>query len=112
MSDLANRTCVPCNAETPTLAGEQLAAFAGRVPGWEVVEGHRLRRRYSFRNFRDALRFVNRVGELAEEQGHHPDIAFGWGYAEVSVWTHAIDGLSENDFVLAAKVDAFGAQSA
>ncbi len=109
MSDLANRKCVPCNAETPTLREEVVAALAVQVPEWEVVEGHHLRRRYSFRNFRDALRFVNRVGEIAEEQGHHPDLSFGWGYAEVQVWTHAIDGLSENDFVLAAKVDSLGA---
>lgn len=112
MSDLANRQCVPCTTETPTLAGDELAALAGQVPGWEVVEGHHLRRRYSFRNFRDALHFVNRVGEVAEEQGHHPDLTFGWGYAEVSVWTHTIDGLSENDFVLAARVDALGTNGA
>ena len=112
MTNLANKTCVPCNAETPHLAGDELAALAAEVPGWEVVEGHHLRHRYSFRNFRDALRFVNRVGELAEGQGHHPDIGFGWGYAEVRVWTHAIDGLSQNDFVLAAKVDALGTEHA
>ncbi len=106
MSDLANMKCVPCNAQTPTLRGEEIAALATQVPGWEVVEEHHLKRRYSFRNFRNALRFVNQVGELAEEEGHHPDIGLGWGYAEVRVWTHAIDGLSENDFVLAAKVDA------
>ncbi len=112
MSDLAHKTCLPCNAETPTLTGGEISALADQVPEWEVVEGHHLRRRYSFRNFRDALRFVNRVGEIAEEQGHHPDIGFGWGYAEVRVWTHAVDGLSENDFVLAAKVDALRTNSA
>ena len=112
MSDLASRTCVPCNAQTPTLREDEVSALANRVPEWEVVDGHHLRRRYSFRNFRDALRFVNRVGEVAEEQGHHPDIGFGWGYAEIRVWTHAIDGLSENDFVLAAKVDVLGSESA
>ncbi len=108
MSDLANKTCAPCNAQTPTLQGDEVFRLATQVPGWEVVEGHHLRRRYSFRNFSEALRFVNRIGELAEEQGHHPDIGVGWGYVEVRVWTHAIDGLSENDFVLAAKVDALG----
>ena len=112
MSELANRNCVPCNAETPTLGEGEVSSLCARVPGWEVVEGHHLRRRYSFRNFRDVLRFVNRIGELAEEQGHHPDIGFGWGYAEVRVWTHAINGLSENDFVLAAKVDALGTETA
>ena len=110
MSDLANKTCVPCNAQTPTLTGEKLQSFANEVPEWEVVEGHHLRRRYPFRNFRDALDFVDRVGEVAEGQGHHPEIEFGWGYAEVRVWTHAIDGLSENDFVLAARIDALGTE--
>lgn len=112
MSDLANKTCVPCNSKTPTLREDEVSALAAQVPEWKVVEVHHLRRRYSLRNFRDALRLVNRVGELAEEQGHHPDISFGWGYAEVRVWTHTIDGLSENDFVLAAKVDALGAEPA
>ena len=112
MSDLASRICVPCNAQTPTLREDEVSALSARVPEWEVVEGHHLRRRYSFRNFRDALSFVNRVGAVAEEQGHHPEIGFGWGYAEIRVWTHAIDGLSENDFVLAAKVDALGTESA
>jgi 4a-hydroxytetrahydrobiopterin dehydratase len=111
LSDLANKTCVPCNAQTPTLREDEISALAAHVPGWEVIERHHLKRRYSFRSFRDALRFVNRVGELAEEQGHHPDISLGWGYAEVRVWTHAIDGLSQNDFVLAAKVDALGART-
>lgn len=108
MSDLANMSCVPCTAQTPALRGTEVSRLAEQVPGWEVVEGHHLVRRYGFRNFREALRFVNQVGEIAEEQGHHPEIIFGWGYAEVRVWTHAIDGLSENDFVLAAKVDALG----
>lgn len=112
MSNLANKTCVPCNAQTPTLREDEISALAAQVPGWDVAEGHHLRHRYSFRNFRDALAFVKRVGELAEEQGHHPDIGFGWGYAEIRVWTHAIDGLSENDFVLAAKVDALDAETA
>lgn len=85
--------------------GEELAELRRQVPGWEVVEEHHLRRRFRFENFREALRFVNRVGELAEEQGHHPDVGFGWGYTEVTVWTHKIDGLTESDFIFAAKVD-------
>ncbi len=105
MSELASRTCVPCKGGTPPLEGAELDALRRQVPEWEVVEGHHLRRAFRFKNFREALRFVDRVGELAEEQGHHPDISFGWGYAEVAVWTHKIDGLTESDFVFAAKVD-------
>ena len=106
MSELASKTCVPCRGDTPPLRGEGIEEFRRQVPKWEVVEEHHLRRRLRFKNFREALDFVNRVGELAEEQGHHPDISFGWGYAEVTVWTHKIDGLTESDFILAAKVDA------
>lgn len=106
MSQLAARTCVPCRGDMPPLKGNGLLGLAAQVPDWEVVEEHHLRRRFRFKNFREALRFVNRVGELAEEQGHHPDVTFGWGYADVTVWTHKIDGLTESDFVFAAKVDA------
>lgn len=106
MTELANKTCVPCKGGTPPLKGEELAELQRQVPEWEVVEEHHLRRRFRFKNFREALHFVNRVGELAEEQGHHPDVGFGWGYAEVTVWTHKIDGLTESDFIFAAKVDA------
>jgi 4a-hydroxytetrahydrobiopterin dehydratase len=104
MSDLASKTCVPCRGGTPPLKGEELDDLWRQIPGWEVVEEHHLRRRFRFKNFREALNFVNRVGELAEEQGHHPDVGFGWGYAEVTVYTHKIDGLTESDFILAAKI--------
>ena len=104
MSDLARKTCVPCRGGTPPLKGEELDDLWRQIPGWEVVEEHHLRRRFRFKNFREALDFVNRVGELAEEQGHHPDVRFGWGYAEVTVYTHKIDGLTESDFILAAKI--------
>src|SRR5918999_417500 len=106
MSDLASKTCVPCRGGTPPLKGEELDDLRRQVPEWEVVEEHHLRRRFRFKNFRESLSFVNRVGELAEEQGHHPDIGFGWGYAEISVWTHKIDGLTESDFICPAKGDA------
>ena len=89
----------------PPLRGKELEELERQLPDWEVVEGHHLRREFRFRNFREALDFVNRVGELAEEQGHHPDIDFGWGRAAITVFTHKIDGLTESDFVLAAKVD-------
>jgi 4a-hydroxytetrahydrobiopterin dehydratase len=107
MTELANRNCVPCRGDTPPLKGEELEGLQRQVPYWEVIEEHHLRRAFKFKNFREALGFVNRVGELAEEQGHHPDISFGWGYAEVTVFTHKIDGLTESDFVFAAKVDTF-----
>jgi 4a-hydroxytetrahydrobiopterin dehydratase len=105
MSGLADRRCVPCSGDVPALEGAELEALRRQVPEWEVVEEHHLKKRFAFANFIEALSFVNRLGELAEEQGHHPDIAFGWGYAEVTVFTHAIGGLSENDFILAAKAD-------
>lgn len=105
MSDLASKTCVPCRGGTPPLKGEELDDLRRQVPEWEVVEEHHLRRRFRFKNFREALGFVNRVGELAEEEGHHPNVTFGWGYAEVTIFTHKIDGLTESDFILAAKIN-------
>ena len=105
MSDLASKTCVPCRGGTPPLKGEEFDDLRWQVPEWEVVEEHHLRRRFRFKNFREALDFVNRVGELAEEQGHHPDVSFGWGYAEITVFTHKIDGLTESDFIFAAKTN-------
>jgi len=105
MTELAGRTCVPCKGGTPPLKGEELDVLRRQLPEWEVIEEHHLKRVYRFKNFREALDFVNKVGDLAEEHGHHPDISFGWGYAKVTVWTHKIDGLTESDFVFAAKVD-------
>ncbi|MFN2577501.1 MAG: 4a-hydroxytetrahydrobiopterin dehydratase [Pyrinomonadaceae bacterium] len=105
MTDLAERQCVPCRGGVPAMKGAELETLAAQVPGWQVVNEHHLSRNYQFKDFREALDFVNRIGELAEEQGHHPDICFGWGKAEISIWTHKIDGLTESDFVLAAKID-------
>jgi 4a-hydroxytetrahydrobiopterin dehydratase len=105
MTELASKTCVPCKGGTPPLKGEELNELRRQVPEWEVIEEHHLRRTFRFKNFREALVFVNKVGELAEEQGHHPDISFGWGRVEVTIWTHKIDGLTESDFIFAAKVD-------
>jgi 4a-hydroxytetrahydrobiopterin dehydratase len=105
MTELASKSCVPCRGDVPPLKGAELQELSGHVPGWEVVNEHHLRREFRFKNFREALDFVNRVGELAEEQAHHPDIDFGWGRAEVRIFTHKIDGLTESDFILAAKVD-------
>jgi 4a-hydroxytetrahydrobiopterin dehydratase len=103
--DIASRKCVPCHGGVPRLRGEELERFAAQVASWEVVAEHHLRRRWEFVNFRAALEFVNRVGEVAEAEGHHPDVSFGWGYCELTIYTHAIDGLSESDFILAAKID-------
>ena len=105
MDDLASRHCVPCHGGVPRLGGDEIENFAGQLRGWEVVEEHHLRKRYTFPNFRGALAFVNRVAEVAEQEGHHPDVSFGWGYAHLKIWTHAIDGLSESDFILAARID-------
>jgi len=106
MSDLASKQCVPCRGGVPPLAGEELDGYQGQLGGgWEVVEGHHLEKTYRFEDFRQALDFTVRVGELAEEQGHHPDILLAWGRATVTIWTHKIDGLTESDFVFAAKAD-------
>ncbi|MDP9381963.1 MAG: 4a-hydroxytetrahydrobiopterin dehydratase [Chloroflexota bacterium] len=105
MSELSDKTCVPCTTDVPALKGPELARLHGQIPAWELVGEHHLKRRFRFADFRRALDFVNRVGVLAEEQGHHPDIGFGWGWAEITIFTHNIDGLTENDFILAAKVD-------
>lgn len=103
---LAAKTCVPCRGGVPPLKGEELAALAGQVEGWKVVEEHHLEKQYDFPDFRSALGFVDRVGALAEEQGHHPDIYLAWGKVGVKIWTHKIDGLTESDFILAAKIEA------
>ena len=106
MEDLKSRSCVPCHGGVPRLTGEEIKEYAEQLNGWEIVGEHHLRKSYGFRDFRAALELVNRVGEVAEHEGHHPDICFGWGRAEITIWTHAIDGLSESDFILAAKIDA------
>jgi 4a-hydroxytetrahydrobiopterin dehydratase len=105
VSDLASRNCVPCRGGVPPLAGKELESLARQVPEWHIVNGHHITRTFKFPDFRQALAFVNKVGELAEQQGHHPDIFLAWGKAEVTTWTHAIDGLTESDFILAAKID-------
>jgi 4a-hydroxytetrahydrobiopterin dehydratase len=106
MSDLADLQCVPCKGGTPALRGAELDELSTRLGnGWRVVDAHHLEKEYRFRDFREALEFTDRVGELAEEQGHHPDIHLAWGKVRLTVWTHKIDGLTESDFVFAAKSD-------
>ncbi len=104
-SALASKTCVPCRGGVPPLKGEELASLQGQVDGWKVIEEHHVTKAFKFPDFREALKFVNRVGELAEEQGHHPDIFLAWGKVEITIWTHKIGGLTESDFILAAKID-------
>ena|SRR5215469_11027228 len=101
---LAEKTCVPCKGGVPPLAGEELTVLQMQTPGWNVVNGHHLNRVFKFPDFVTALGFTNRVGAIAEEQKHHPDILLGWGKVEVTIWTHKIDGLTESDFILAAKI--------
>jgi 4a-hydroxytetrahydrobiopterin dehydratase len=105
MTELADKQCVPCRGGVPPLKGKDLENLQQSVPQWNVINEHHITRTFTFPDFRQALDFVNRVGALAEEQGHHPDILLAWGKAEITLWTHKIDGLTESDFVMAAKID-------
>lgn len=102
---LSAQTCVPCRGGVPPLTAEQMAPLQAEVPEWRVVEGHHLERTFSFPDFATALAFTNQVGALAEQQAHHPDLLVTWGSVRITIWTHKIDGLTESDFVLAAKID-------
>jgi 4a-hydroxytetrahydrobiopterin dehydratase len=102
---LAEKHCLPCRGGVPALHGDALKDFAGQVDGWAIVDEHHITKSYKFRDFAQALGFVNRVGAVAEEQAHHPDIELAWGRVGVKTYTHKIDGLTENDFILAAKID-------
>lgn len=109
MSGLSKETCVPCRGGVPPLAGEELEALTRELGGgWLVADEHHLTKQYSFPDFAAALAFTNRIGEIAEEQGHHPDIHLAWGSVGVEIWTHKIDGLTRSDFILAAKIDGIG----
>ena len=105
MADLAGKTCVPCRGGVPPLKGKELQDLAKHVSGWKVVNEHHITKSFTFPDFKAALAFVNKVGEVAESQGHHPDILLRWGKVEITTWTHKIDGLTESDFILAAKFD-------
>jgi len=102
---LADMTCVPCKGGVPPLDGPAVDALLGRLDGWHAVDGRRLTKTYRFPDFAHALVFVDRVGAIAEEQGHHPDIYLAWGKVTIEIWTHKINGLTESDFILAAKCD-------
>ncbi len=106
MTALAQKECVPCKGGVPPLKGEAVSQLARELePGWKTVDEHQLEKEYKFKNFREALDFTNRVGELAEAQGHHPDIYLSWGKVKLTIWTHKVNGLTESDFILAAKAD-------
>ena len=102
---LSEKHCVPCKGGVPALAGEELERLKAEVPGWQVVENHHLWKAFAFPDFVTALGFVNQAGAIAEAEGHHPDLFLAWGKVEVKIWTHKIDGLTESDFVLAAKLE-------
>lgn len=105
-NELAARHCVPCRGDVPPLKGAALAALLERLGGdWHVVNEHHLEKAYTFTDFKDALAFTDAVGAIAEREGHHPDIHLSWGRVVLAIWTHKIDGLTESDFVLAAKAD-------
>jgi 4a-hydroxytetrahydrobiopterin dehydratase len=102
---LAEKNCVPCRGGVPPLEGEELNRLQQQLSTWQVVNGHHLQKAFSFPDFATALAFVNQVGAVAEAEGHHPDLFLSWGKVEVKIWTHKIDGLTESDFILAAKID-------
>ena len=109
MTDLKEKKCVPCEGGVPPLDLSEIHKYQKKIDGWDVKPNEKkiycLEKNFKFKNFSESQNFVNKVGEISEKENHHPDISFGWGYAKVTVTTHAIEGLSENDFILAAKID-------
>jgi 4a-hydroxytetrahydrobiopterin dehydratase len=102
---LAEKDCVPCKGGVPPLKGGALDELKKQLPGWDVVNEHHLHKLFKFPDFKQAHSFVNRAGAVAEQEGHHPDLLLAWGKTEVTIYTHKIDGLTESDFILAAKID-------
>jgi 4a-hydroxytetrahydrobiopterin dehydratase len=109
MTELADKQCVPCKGGVPPLRGKELEKLQADLPQWTVTNEHHLHREFRFPDFKQALEFVNRVGEVAERQGHHPDILLKWGKVQITLWTHKIDGLTESDFIMAAKIEKLSA---
>ncbi|KIH77293.1 pterin-4-alpha-carbinolamine dehydratase [Geoalkalibacter ferrihydriticus] len=104
---LAGKSCIPCKGGVPPLSGKELTALAEQLsPEWSVESGHHLTCTYTFKNFKQALAFTNAIGEVAEHENHHPEITLTWGLVTARIWTHKIDGLTESDFILAAKISA------
>ncbi|MDC1158394.1 4a-hydroxytetrahydrobiopterin dehydratase [Pelagibacteraceae bacterium] len=112
MSDLAKKKCVACNGKIPPFDTSEIHKYLKKVDDWEVKNDNEknfyLIKNFKFKNFQESQTFVNKVGNISEEENHHPDIFFGWGYCKVKIFTHAIKGLSESDFILAAKIDRIG----
>ena len=106
MSKLADKICIPCRGGTPPLKGSKLNYLKQTLGNkWNVINEYHLEKEWIFKDFKTAVTFTNKIANLAEEQGHHPDIYLTWGKVSVKIWTHKIDGLSESDFILAAKID-------
>ena len=109
MNDLLKKKCVPCEGGVVPFNISEIHKYQKKVDGWDVIKNNKgiffLEKKFKFKNFLESQNFVNLVGKISEEEGHHPDLLFGWGYAKVTITTHAIEGLSENDFILAAKID-------
>ena len=109
MNDILNKKCVPCEGGVLPFDISDIHRYQKKVDGWDILKNEKknfyLYKKYKFKNFLESQIFINKVGEISENEGHHPDILFGWGYAEIKITTHAIEGLSENDFILAAKID-------
>ena len=108
MSDLLKKKCIPCEGGVLPFDISEIHKYQKKVDGWDIVNDENiffLAKKFIFKNFLESQEFVNKVGKISEEEGHHPDIIFGWGYAKINITTHAIEGLSENDFILAAKID-------
>jgi 4a-hydroxytetrahydrobiopterin dehydratase len=106
---LSEKTCIPCRGGVAPLTADEIKPLVAQVKQWNVVNNHHVEKDFRFSDFKNALDFVNRVGAIAEDQGHHPDIYLAWGKARVTIWTHKIDGLTESDFILAAKIDEVNA---
>lgn len=102
---LSEKSCVPCRGGVPPLPADEVERLLGELDGWRVIEGHHLTKNFIFPDFARALALVNRVGAVAEQEGHHPDLYLTWGKVRIDIFTHAIDGLTESDFILAAKLD-------
>jgi 4a-hydroxytetrahydrobiopterin dehydratase len=109
MEDLLKKKCQPCEGGVIPFDISEIYKYQKKVDGWDILKDKKenffLNKKFNFKNFVESQKFINKIGEISEDEGHHPDISFGWGYAEVKITTHAIEGLSENDFILAAKID-------